>query len=274
MRFRPQSRKFGWKCAAAVLLALPMSVWAQSADLVANNAGPSQAQMGEPFEYQFTLTNNGLAAANGATFLGSMPANAVNVTAVCTLANAGATCPSGPDLVVSNTQVSGRLPAFPNQGEVLIVVKGNFGIPSPTSVGSTLTIATPQGVSDPIPGSNSSTVNTTLSPTETKLTVGKTQNIVGELITYTITLKNEGPAPAHGALMTDVVKVTTGTGAANVATEGVAKVDFVSCVPAGGAQCPADNRFGEINGRVGNFKAPISFAICRCPRCPRTAASR
>ena len=191
----PPRLRFALAC--LLLSCAPALSWAQTADLVANNAGPSTTAAGAPFTYVIKLSNNGLAAADGATFVHSMPSGAVGVTASCTVFSGGATCPSGSNLVATNSQVSGTIPIFPNQGSVEITVTGNYGVPSPSSVSSTVTLTPPAGVTESNPITNQSTVNTTLI-TDAKLSVDKVASTVGAVTTYTITVKNEGTAAADG----------------------------------------------------------------------------
>ncbi len=252
MRFIGQKMPGRWaraaaRAAVAAALALPVLAQAQAqADLVANNAGPTVSAAGAAFTYTVTLTNNGPWAADGATFTTTMPQNATNVGAVCTSATSGADCPAV--FTVSNTVVNGAIPRFPDQGEVVITITGNYGVPSPTSVTSTVTITPPPGVGETEPATNSSTVNTNLI-TDAKLRVSKTHSGGPTEVIYTITLVNDGNAAADGARFRDYLNSSSSpTSAASHAT---VNASFVACRADGGAQCPANDRFGSFSGIKG-----------------------
>ncbi|HLX64913.1 MAG TPA: PKD domain-containing protein [Planctomycetota bacterium] len=79
--------------------------------------------------------------------------------------------------------------------------------PSATgSVSNTATVTPPAGVTDPTPGNNSATDTDSLLP-QTDLALAKSAStltpILGQTITYTITLTNNGPANATNAVVSD-----------------------------------------------------------------------
>ncbi|UBB15773.1 DUF5979 domain-containing protein [Comamonas odontotermitis] len=241
-------------CASLLLASTPALSWAQSADLVANNAGPTTSAAGAQFTYVVKLSNNGLGGADGATFIDTLPTGATGVSATCTAATGGAQCPSGANLVATNTQISGNIPNFPNQGAVEITITGNYGVPSPTSVSSTVNLTPPAGLTETHPETNASTVNTTLI-TDAKLIVNKTQSTVGGTTIYTITLKNEGNAAADGAIFRDYLGTSvTGTNAGYRAS---VDINYESCSATGGAQCPAAGAFTSFTGATNNYQRSL-----------------
>jgi uncharacterized repeat protein (TIGR01451 family) len=233
-----------------LLWCIPALSWAQSADLVANNQGPTTSAAGAPFTYVVKLSNNGLSAADGATFLDSLPVGVTGVSATCTAATGGAVCPSGANLVASNTEISGTIPTFPNQGAVELSITGNYGVPSPTSVNSKITITPPAGVTETNEITNTSTVNTTLI-TDAKLFVNKTQSTSGGVTTYTITLKNDGNAAADGAKFGDYLGSSVSSN--NAGYRANVSANFVSCIESSGAICPANENFNSFTGSANNY---------------------
>ncbi len=233
---------------AFLLLSLPSLGWSQTVDLVANNSGPSTSAAGQQFTYVLKLSNNGPYGADGTTFSDTIPAGAIDVSATCTGVRGNAVCPTGADLSVSNTIISGTLPTFPDQGLVEITVTGTYGIGSPTSVSSTATLTPPSGVTETNDITNTSTVNTTLI-TDAKLIVNKTQTSSGTgEVTYTINVKNEGNAAAHGAKLSDYLYSSSATSSASAA---ILDVQFVSCSSDGNAECPQTSDFHSFSGLKG-----------------------
>lgn len=228
------------------LLSLPSLGWAQSADLVANisNAEQSTAAVGDAFTYTVKLSNNGTWAADGAAFTIHLPQSAINVATSCdqTLAINGAACPT--DMVIAQlppepATIKGTVPTLPDQGEVQITITGTYGVGSPTSVSSDVSIQPPAGVAELYEPSNSSKINTTLI-TDAKLSVNKTQTTAGGVTTYTITVKNDGNAAADGASFEDYLSSNYSTDSAYRAS---VTANYESCSVTGGAVCPAASEF-------------------------------
>jgi uncharacterized repeat protein (TIGR01451 family) len=94
---------------------------AATADLAVQKNGPASAQAGSTIVYTVTLINNGLAAADGATFNDTLPQGLTGVTAACTgSAGAGTSACSAISLVTTAGSVSGAIPRFPSGGSVII----------------------------------------------------------------------------------------------------------------------------------------------------------
>jgi len=220
------------------------------ADLLINVSGPSTAAAGDSFTYAVVVENNSVADADGATFSDALPAGATNVQATC-VAEGGAECPVA--LNVSNVTVSGTLGLFPHLGKVTVTVTGNFPV-GVTSVTNTATVATPAGVTDPDPFTNTSSVSTTLRSTvalHANKTIDLAEIAPGDTATYVVTFSNDGPSPANDATIRDMLSNFT----INV---GNINIDFTGCVATGGAVCPTLNDVTLAGGGyVFNTTVPV-----------------
>ncbi|MBB6580071.1 putative repeat protein (TIGR01451 family) [Comamonas odontotermitis] len=239
-------RRFG---AAIALLPFSVIAWGQTADLQIVKSGPASATGGGAFTYTLILDNNGPNAANNASFLDTLPAGVVNVSASCIAATNGATCPAS--IVANNASVSGTLPTFPSLGKVTIQIQGNFATSGPSSLTNTAAVSTPSGVTDPMPDSNSSSVSTAMNY-GADLVVTKSQSsdtfVSGQTVTYVMTLSNNGPAAANGTRIEDFPYGNGGTSAASVN----ATYSFVGCTAINGAACPDNSAFQNYTGEVRN----------------------
>jgi uncharacterized repeat protein (TIGR01451 family) len=212
---------------------------AQVADLSITKTGPASALNGQTITYSLTISNVGPNGANNATFLDTLPAGLTNISATCTAAINGAICPAS--LATSATSVSGAIPTFPANGGVTIIINARTPVgSSDTSLTNNASVAVPSGVTDPIPGSNASFINTALTYRSADLSITKQASAssyaLGTPIDYTVTLTNLGPGPADGATLRDRLSATTvgaGTGGAISST-----INGVTCTAAGGALCP------------------------------------
>lgn len=230
------------KAAVLLMAASPLYALAQSADVQITKSGPSSALGGTPVVYVLEMDNNGPNAADGAQFQDVLPAGLTNVTALCASASAGATCPA--DLSVANGVVSGSLGSFPNQGKVRVEVQARFGVTGPSTLTNTATIAPPAGVTDPVPGSNSSSISTAMRY-DVDLAVTKTQSSDtyqnGVPLTYTITLRNNGLGSADGVTLYDRL---SNSFISHIGADLV----FNQCTASGGAQCPDNASFPNRSG--------------------------
>jgi uncharacterized repeat protein (TIGR01451 family) len=157
----------------------------------ADSADPVTAGM--HLTYTITVFNNGPSTATGVTVSDPLPADVNLVSAVASQGSC-----SGTGTVVCN------LGTLTNQGEaaVTIVVQTTIeGVLSNTAsvVGSPL---------DPDPTNNSSTETTIVGPAaDLAIAMVGTPNpvTVGEHLTYTITITNDGPSAATGVVVTDTL---------------------------------------------------------------------
>ena len=228
------------------LLLAPAFAQAQTADLQITKTGPVSANGGDAFSYVLTIDNNGPAAANGATFVDTLPPGLTNIAATCTSATNGAACPAS--MSITSTGVAATIPTFPSLGRVIIQITGNFPSSGPSSITNSARVDTPAGVTDPDMATNTSVMSTAMSY-KTDLAVTKTQSsnvfAPGVPVTYTMTLRNNGPASANGANIQDSLTNFGNYNSGPPYDYLTINNTFVSCTSAGGAVCPANSNFSS-----------------------------
>ena len=209
------------------------------ADLAVQKNGPAVVQVSSPITYTITLINNGLSAADGATFVDTLPAGLTNVSAACTgVAGAGTSACAAITLAVTPSSISGTVPRFPSGGSVVITVRATAPATIPAGpLVNTVTITPPTGVNDPVPSNNTSSVTTTVGtpPLEADISVVKTGPsavLALGIVSYVIDVVNAGPGAADGSVFTDTVPA---------AITGVTW----TCTASGQAVCPAASGAGN-----------------------------
>ena len=229
---------------------------------------------GQPVTYTMRLVNNGPTAADG-TLIEDFPyANigtaAGNVNATysflsCTPAN-GATCPNSSAFqnytgLVGSADYLFRttVPTLPPGGELTITYSMvasaplRCGLPAGPLQNVFQVRGLPLGVTDPNTSNDlaevAQMVGATADCPQADLVVTKTQSTntfaAGQTVTYTMTLTNNGPAAADGALLLDFPYAYNEGNNLNTA------YNFVSCTAASGAVCPANNAFQSYTGQIG-----------------------
>jgi uncharacterized repeat protein (TIGR01451 family) len=197
------------------------------ADLAIAKSGPASVVSNGAVSYTLVVSNAGPAAANGAVVTDAAVSNFVVSTVSCGAATGGAVCPVSP--TVPQLQAGLVIPTLPSGGSVTLTVTGTAGASG--SITNVATVAPPVGISDPVPGNNSSTASTVITAvsTEADLAIAKggpTRVVSNGVLVYTLVVRNNGPASANGAVVTDPA-------VPNFAVSGV------SCgMASGGAVCP------------------------------------
>ena len=166
---------------------------AAEADVAVVKSGPASVGSNGGVSYTLVVTNNGPAAANGAVVTDAAVANFNASTVTCGSEIGGAVCPPSP--TVAQLQAGLAIPTLPSGGSVTLTVSGTAAVSG--SIANVATVAPPAGVTDPVPGNNSSTANTRSRPLA-DLTVSKSSTpnpyVPGAPLTYTIVVTNAGPA--------------------------------------------------------------------------------
>ena len=193
------------------------------ADLsISKTDGTLTAIPGTATVYTVTVTNSGPSAVSGALITDALPAGATAMMWTCS-ASAGSSCTASGSGAIADTA------SFAPGGVATYQVTVDISSAATGALVNTATVATPVGVTDPVPANNTATDTDTLSPVAdlaiTK-TDGQVSEVPGTSVTYTVVATNAGPSDVIGATVGDVVPATL-VGAA------------WTCIGAGGGSCTA-----------------------------------
>jgi uncharacterized repeat protein (TIGR01451 family) len=174
---------------------------ATSADLSLTKTGPAFITAGSSATYTITLTNLGPSDAASVALTDAMPAGLTLVSEMQT---------SGPDAFVNAS--SGNTAKFTatamsagGTDTFVVVVNAASGLAKGSSVTETASVTS--STTDPNSGNNSSSVTTTVA-TAADLAVTKTGPATvapGTVVTYTITLTDNGPSDAQSVSLSDAL---------------------------------------------------------------------
>jgi uncharacterized repeat protein (TIGR01451 family) len=180
------------------------------ADLsLSKSDSPDPALVGQPLTYTLTVTNNGPDASTGSVVTDTLPAGVTfdSATAGCTNASGTVTC------AISSLLNGGS-------ASVNIVV-------IPTASGALTNTAVVDGnENDPNTANDSASASTTVSVPTADLGVSKSASsstaVVGQPLTYTVTITNNGPDGSTGSTVTDTLPagVTFGSASAGCSEAG------------------------------------------------------
>jgi uncharacterized repeat protein (TIGR01451 family) len=180
-----------------------------SADLAILKTGPAALVQGDTVTYTIIVTNNGPSDVLGATIIDSVPVGITGVAWTCEatgIANCDASLPgtgatgAGNAISLANVQV--------NAGEgnrVTITVQGTASTSGAST--NTAAVAPPVDTTDPVTLNDTSSVTTTITPAA-DLAVTKTgpdSAPLGEVVTYILTVTNNGPSNVSGVKLNDPV---------------------------------------------------------------------
>ncbi len=198
---------------------------------ITKTSTPNPYVPGAPLQYVITATNVGPSDAVGARVQDVLPAVLTSVTWTCASA-AGASCGAA-----GGTGDIDQLVTLPVGASVVFTV--DAGVPTALTgvLTNTATIATPPGVTDPVPGDNQATDNNNASvQADLSVTKSSTPNPYGPgtPLTYTIVAANAGPSDVVGARVQDALPA---------AVSGFAW----ACAAAGGATCGTLAGTGNID---------------------------
>jgi uncharacterized repeat protein (TIGR01451 family) len=172
----------------------------QPADLsVVKTGSSSTGTVGQPFTYQIVVANSGPGPATGVVLSESVPDGVSLVSATPSQGSCGPTKQFSCQLGSINAGT---------QATVTVVV-------TPTRAGTFSNLAAVTGNEpDPNPNNNAETASASATG-EADLAITKAQSSptlqVGQAMTYTLTVRNNGPGVATGVTVTDAVPTTRGT---------------------------------------------------------------
>ncbi|MEL1243756.1 choice-of-anchor L domain-containing protein [Flavobacterium sp. DGU11] len=203
---------------------------AASADIVTTKtlAGGTTYTAGTNAIYTITVHNNGPSPALNVSVQDMVPAG-------LTAANASWTGSNGTSGTGNLTDVIALLGV--NQ-----TVTYNFTVPVPSNFSTTTNIVNTVSVTsptpDPVPGCTACTVTATPAPKANLVTLktdGQDKYLLGEKVTYTITVSNPGPSDAYNVHVTDAkpVNIAVMSWAGNNAGGQGAMENYINVLPAG-----------------------------------------
>jgi uncharacterized repeat protein (TIGR01451 family) len=186
------------------------NVTVQTPDLsMAQAAAPNPVATGANITYTETVTNNGTDAAVGATLTQNTPANTTFVSAT---AATGWTCGTVPAVggtgaitCTDNTTMA----AGTTTTNFTIVVNVNAAAPGGSTITNTATVS--ETGTDPVPGNNTTTTSVSVTGADLAMTQTASATAIapGATITYTETVKNNGPNDAVGATLYQQTPINT-----------------------------------------------------------------
>ena len=173
-----------------------------TADLTITKSGPATATAGTNITYTLTLTNGGPSNAASVSLTDAVPANA---TFVSESQSTGPTFSCVTPAVGGTGTITCSLASFANGASA------TFSITVKINPGATGTVSNTANVStastDPGPGANSATANTTVTQSA-DVSIVKTaaaSAAAGSNLTYNITVTNNGPSDASTVVMNDTL---------------------------------------------------------------------
>jgi uncharacterized repeat protein (TIGR01451 family) len=213
-----------WLCLAftvvGVLLLPAVPAVAATADLsVTNVDSPDPVVAGSNITYTINVTNAGPNAASSVSLSDTTPAG---TTFVSVTPGAGWTCPPLP-VGGTGMQTCTNPSVSVGTSTITLVLNVAAATPNGTIITNTASVTSPD---DAVTANNSASATTTVSA-GANLLVLKSDSpdpvAVGGNITYSLTLRNDGPQTATSITLSDVIPANT---------------TFVSVTPAAGWSCP------------------------------------
>lgn len=177
----------------------------RKADLVIIKTGPADKAAGQPISYQLLITNNGPSDVPGAVIQDAIPAQITNITFTATASGTAQVVTTG--LAGSNLTVTGNIPAGAGNS-ITVNINGvvNAGA-APGTISNTATVTPPAGITETVPATNTSTINTNIN-TDVGLQISKSgpaEANVGDKIVYKVTVSNTGTSNITPVTITDAV---------------------------------------------------------------------
>jgi uncharacterized repeat protein (TIGR01451 family) len=186
---------------AALVLQGGVALAAPSANLqVTKSDSPDPVAAGSNITYSITVENKGPDTATTPTFTDSIPAN----TSFVSISAPGWNCGAYPPNCTRNADMAN------NDTDTITLVVKVVGTPSSCTITNTASVAS--NTPDPNSSNNSSTEKTSVSGcADVQVTKSDSPDPVtaGKNLTYSITVKNNGPTTATGVKLSDSIPANT-----------------------------------------------------------------
>ena len=183
---------------------------------IAKTDGLATVVAGTQLTYTITAANAGPSDAIGAMIADTIPIELVSLNLVsCMPTGVGAACDPGltPGPLGSNN--FNATVDLPVGGSLAYQISGTVDPSATGTLANTATVTPPGGVTDTFPGNDSATDNDTAITKEADLSIDKTgpaTATAGGMLTYAVTVTNNGPSDASNVVVTDNLPVPSAGG--------------------------------------------------------------
>ena len=180
-----------WTYMPTIPVVMTGGVLLEEADLeVIKTHFPANPVAGQPFGYTITVINHGPNDSIGATFTDTLPASMTGPSWTCTVTTGTGSCSAA-----SGTSAAINLSLnISNGATITITVNGTLAVGAVPPITNTATITRSLDVSDPNLANNTATDTFILTPSFTLTKTASVANVTtaGQVINYTMTLRNTG----------------------------------------------------------------------------------
>ena len=198
---------------------------------ISKTSGAATAAPGAVINYTVVVANAGPSNAPGVTVIDNLPAALLSATGTCS-ASAGSSCGAASGSGSVNTTAN-----LLSGGSVTYVINATIDPAATGSLSNSASVTPPGGVTDPVPGNNTTTDTITLTP-QANLSISKSRiggaPIPGTVITYQVVVANSGPSNVTGATVVDTLPV------------GISSATW-ACSASAGSSCGAASGSGSVN---------------------------
>jgi uncharacterized repeat protein (TIGR01451 family) len=214
-------------------------------DLAVTKVGTATVATAGLITYVIDVVNAGPSAANGATFVDTLPSAVAAFSWTCT-ATGGAVCPAAAGSIIAPAStLTQTIATFPMNGRLRYVVTG-VAPNTAMTLTNTATVTAPAGLTESDLSNNTSSAVTVVTAAPASVTnlsmskIGPATVLPFGAVTYTMVATNNGPNAANGAVVVDAFpSVLTGVS--------------WTCVGSSGAVCGTASGTGNLNLTLTTF---------------------
>ncbi|WP_173003051.1 gliding motility-associated C-terminal domain-containing protein [Chitinophaga sp. SYP-B3965] len=219
-----------------------------------SKSAPAVINAGETVNYTLTITNNGPSNAVAALIEDNVPADISNVswTAIST---GSALVTQGTGGTGNSIAVTANIPVG-NTNTVVVNITGQLNADFTNTTLTNAATVTPSESGNPVVNSNNAVTNVNIQSDLRMSKTGPGSLSAGEIVTYVLTVGNQGPSDVTGAVITDNLPAeirnatwtvaTVGTATANTGS-GTGNVNLTASLKAGGADKVIITIVGQVD---------------------------